>query len=159
MTGILRRVNEPVGNDNDGLKVALVVANLVLFVSVLGVGEIWHYRRLRTEVLFKTSQDLTISISREEFDKDIANGRQLILLDNLVLDVSEFIHHHPGGKFAIRHLVGTDVSKFFFGGYSLENNLTQIARGHKHSAYAKLIVNQLAIAIYESDIEVNVEIV
>ena len=28
--------------------------------------------------------------------------------------------NHPGGKFVIEHNIGRDISKFFFGGYSLE---------------------------------------
>jgi len=79
-----------------------------------------------------------------------------VLLDDLVLDVKEFIYHHPGGRFVIRHNVGTDIGKFFFGGYTMENNLEGVAQGYSHSSYAKLIVNDLAIAIYEKDIPVTV---
>lgn len=46
-----------------------------------------------------------------------------MLIDNLVIDVKDFINVHPGGRFVIRHNVGTDISKFFFGGYALEGNL------------------------------------
>lgn len=83
------------------------------------------------------------------------------MLDDLVLDVKEFINHHPGGRFVIRQTVGTDIGKFFFGGYSLENNLDKekAPLGHTHSSYAKLIVNDLAIAIYEKDIPIDVNTV
>lgn len=73
-----------------------------------------------------------------------------MIVDNLVCDVKDFISHHPGGSFVLRNLLGTDVSKFFFGGYSLENNKDK-ARGHTHSVYARMIVNDLAIAHYEKD--------
>lgn len=43
------------------------------------------------------------------------------MLDNLVLDVTNFFDEHPGGKFSLEHNIGKDVSKFFHGGYSLEN--------------------------------------
>jgi len=59
---------------------------------------------------------------------------------------------HPGGKFVLEHTVGSDVSKFFFGGYSLEGNIGQITPGHNHSSYARMIVNDLAIAIFEQDL-------
>ena len=60
----------------------------------------------------------------------------------------------------MKHLVGTDIGKFFFGGYSLENNGEgERARTHTHSSYAKLIVNDLVIAIYEKDIPVSTETV
>lgn len=82
----------------------------------------------------------------------------LVIIDYLVLDVTEFINHHPGGRFVLRRTVGTDIGKFFFGGYSLEENTNSIARGHLHSNYAKMIVNDLAIAKYE-DIPVQCQIV
>lgn len=76
-----------------------------------------------------------------------------MILDNLVLDVGAFINEHPGGRFVIKHNIGTDISKFFFGGYSLEGNLEGVSPGHNHSAYARRIVNSIAIAVYERDIE------
>ncbi len=91
-------------------------------------------------------------MSRKDFNEAVMRGRQLMILDNLVIDVQEFINEHPGGKFVLQHNVGEDISKFFFGGYCLEGNLKGISPGHKHSAYARLIVNELAIAIYERDI-------
>jgi cytochrome b involved in lipid metabolism len=33
------------------------------------------------------------------------------------------MENHPGGKFVIEHNIGRDVSKFFYGGYSLDGNL------------------------------------
>jgi cytochrome b involved in lipid metabolism len=98
-------------------------------------------------------------MTRQEFEANILAGDKLVLLDNLVLDVAEFINHHPGGKFVIRHTIGGDVGKFFFGGYNLEDNTTSVARGHIHSNYAKMIVNDLAIATYEEDIPMSTEIV
>ena len=44
-----------------------------------------------------------------------------MLLDDLVLDVAEFMDSHPGGRFALQNNIGRDVSKFFHGGYSMEN--------------------------------------
>jgi len=75
-----------------------------------------------------------------------------VILDNLVLDVRDFINVHPGGKFVIKHNIGTDISKFFFGGYCLEGNLEGISPGHTHSSYARMIVNDLTVAIYEREI-------
>lgn len=89
-------------------------------------------------------------MSREEFESALADGKQYVLLDDLVLDVKDFMHQHIGGKFVIRNTIGTDISKFFYGGYSLENNADK-ARGHVHSIYAKMIVNDIAIAILEKD--------
>ena len=47
----------------------------------------------------------------------------------------------------ITHNIGRDISKFYYGGYSLEENYSELpAHAHTHSTYADLIVKDLAIA-------------
>lgn len=92
-------------------------------------------------------------MNRAEFESAIQNNIPLILLDNLVLNVSEFINQHPGGRFVIRHNIGHDISKYFYGGYCLEDNQgSKPAQGHVHSQVARMIVNDLIVAMYEDDI-------
>ena len=55
----------------------------------------------------------------------------MVILDDFVLDVSKFMSEHPGGKFSISHNIGRDISKFFYGGYTLEN--TNGLRPHVHA--------------------------
>lgn len=108
------------------------------------IGEIIHRIRLAKEEPFNKVQ---ASMSSKEFDNYVNEGRKFVVLDELVLDVASFISHHPGGQFVLKHNIGRDVSKFFHGGYSLEGNLgTKPASGHKHSNYARMIVNSLIIA-------------
>ena len=52
----------------------------------------------------------------------VGRGQKLVILDQLVLDVSWFLDEHPGGKFSLEANIGRDVSKYFHGGYSLENH-------------------------------------
>jgi cytochrome b involved in lipid metabolism len=51
----------------------------------------------------------------------VSKGEKLVILDDMVLDMSSYAINHPGGNFTIEHNIGRDVSKFFYGGYSLEN--------------------------------------
>lgn len=67
----------------------------------------------------------------------------------MVLDVSNFKNHHPGGKFLIQHNIGRDISKFFYGGYSLEN-FDGNSHNFKHPNFARHIVNDLIIARLEN---------
>ena len=60
-------------------------------------------------------------ITEADFHKRVEGGEKLIVLDDVVLDVSAYMKHHPGGQFVLEHLVGKDVSKFFYGGYSLDS--------------------------------------
>ena len=57
----------------------------------------------------------------DEFYVRIKNGEKLVILDDMILDVTKFMGEHPGGLFSLEHNVGRDISKFFYGGYSLEN--------------------------------------
>lgn len=59
-------------------------------------------------------------MSRSDFKKRVAGGEQLVVVDDLVLDISKFKLSHPGGKFVLEYNIGRDVSKFFYGGYILE---------------------------------------
>lgn len=69
----------------------------------------------------------------------------------MVLDISEFIDCHPGGRFVLNTNVGRDISKFFYGGYCLEDNLKGLSEGYNHSNYARVIVNDLVVGIYQSE--------
>lgn len=42
ITGIVRRTDTNLGNDNDRNRVALITSNVILFVGVLLVGEFIH---------------------------------------------------------------------------------------------------------------------
>jgi len=79
----------------------------------------------------------------EEFDQMVSAGRKVVILDDLVLDVEKFMSGHPGGKFTIEHNIGRDISKFFYGGYSLEN-IDKVAP-YSHSTDAIRAVNSLII--------------
>ena len=80
----------------------------------------------------------------------LEEGRKLVILDELVLDVEKFISRHPGGRFVLQINIGRDISKFFHGGYSLEGNLGDRPQyGYRHSNIARKIVNQLAVATFD----------
>jgi cytochrome b involved in lipid metabolism len=80
----------------------------------------------------------------QEFEECIKRGQKLWVLDDLVLDLSEFAEKHPGGQFAINRTVGKDVSKYFYGGYAIDSNSNTIG-GNKgawvHTNIARKIVN------------------
>lgn len=62
----------------------------------------------------------------------------------MVLNVGDYMSAHPGGKFVLQHNVGRDISKFFYGGYTLENSS---GKPYTHSNIAWIIVNGLQVAI------------
>ena len=139
------------GDPSKGM--TLMIINIVVYVVVLGTLEVIHQLTLRGEDSFlKHQKNMTV----QEFEEEVAKGRKLVVLDELVLDVAPFISNHPGGRFVIEHNIGADISKFFFGGYSLEGNLGgQPVAGYKHSNYARKIVNSLICAQLDRRIQVQ----
>jgi len=124
--------------------VVLAVLNFVLFWGSLAVAECFYRCRLaREDPFFKINATMT----QKQFNDFVEHGRKLVILDEFVLDVASYISWHPGGRFVLNHNIGRDISKFFHGGYSLENNLgPRPAAGYKHSNVARQVVNSLIIA-------------
>ena len=87
-------------------------------------------------------------MSIEEYESEVQKGKhRLVVLDDLVLDVTRFANSHPGGRFLIEKNSGKDISKFFHGGYNYEP-----ANGgwnHTHTNYARTVVNSLIVARLE----------
>lgn len=96
-----------------------------------------------TEWMIDKYENGTTDLTVEEFKKRVANGEDLVILDDMVLNVSWFKTEHPGGQFSIEMNLGRDVSKYFYGGYSLEN-IDKVWE-HVHSNDARNIVNQLVV--------------
>ncbi|CDW80902.1 cytochrome b5-like heme steroid binding domain containing protein [Stylonychia lemnae] len=120
----------------------LWIPNIVIYILLWVLIEIMYQVFLRRESPFKSSM---IKITVQEFESRVQSGQKLVLLDDFVLDVSKYMPNHPGGKFSLEANIGRDVSKFFYGGYSLEN-YTKLPPLHTHSNMARYIVNGLIVA-------------
>jgi len=97
------------------------------------------YKRLEP-----TKEYPVLELTIDEVDERVNGGQSLVILEDLVIDVSSFMNRHPGGTFALKHLIGKDVGKYFFGAYSLE--IIENQPTHKHSRIAFNIAKKLAIA-------------
>lgn len=87
----------------------------------------------------------SLVLTSKEVEKQISEGKSLVIFDNLVLDLNGFERLHPGGKFNLTHNLGRDISKFFFGGYSLVNIPKRMP--HHHTQAALDIVKTLVIGV------------
>jgi hypothetical protein len=133
--------------------ILLCCLNFFGFWGFLIFAELRHRKILAREDPFTKVQ---VSMSEKEFHMLVSQGRKLVILDEFVLDVEKYISWHPGGVFLLTHNIGRDISKFFHGGYSLEDNLGgQPAAGHPHSNQARIVVNKLIIAQFQKEIEVQ----
>jgi len=91
-------------------------------------------------------------ITREEFDYRVDKGEELVILDDLVLDISKYKFEHPAGAFLLKFNIGNDISKFFYGGYCLEGS--QGMKPYNHSNVARIIVNTLVVGRINDEIDV-----
>lgn len=98
---------------------------------------------MKNEVPLEVLEEVPNITKAEFFDRVHNQDAKLVILDEFVLDVSEFMAKHPGGRFVIEHNIGRDISKFFYGGYSIDGNLkgSRPRPGVNHSNHARLIVN------------------
>lgn len=81
----------------------------------------------------------------DEFQEWVKGGKQLVTIDNLVLDIGKYAQIHPGGKFALTQTIGRDISKYFYGGfYILSTKGSQLP--HTHSLKALLLAKEMVIA-------------
>jgi hypothetical protein len=85
---------------------------------------LWLELRYRKQCLKFSPLQMTDNleiISAEQFKRSVwREGKHWVILDDLVLDISEYQTRHPGGKFFLEHNRGRDVSKYFYGGYKME---------------------------------------
>ena len=93
---------------------------VAIFEGIYRIRNNYSMGHIETPDIAKAAGKVSI-ITPEQLDKQVKAGKSLVVLDNLVLDLKGYEKVHPGGKFNLRHNLGRDVSKFFFGGYQLVN--------------------------------------
>jgi cytochrome b involved in lipid metabolism len=116
------------------------LVHIFVFFILLAIFEGSYRKYKNMEKPFNETREI---ITRDEFDDKIFNGEELVLLDDLVLDISKFKTEHPGGRFLLEHNISRDISKFFYGGYSMEPE--QGIKPVRHSNIARAIVNDLIV--------------
>ena len=120
----------------------LWVAPMMFWIVPMIILEIRHQLWSKKHIEF--DRPLT-TMNEEEFYAITRKGRRhLLLIDDLVVDATDYAPYHPGGQFIIERCRGTDISKFFYGGYNLEPKTNGV--NYMHTNYAFLAVNSLIIA-------------
>ena len=91
-------------------------------------------------------------IDMATFDIKLLSGEQLVVLDDLVLEVGDYMKTHPGGSEVLEKNIGRDVSKFFYGGYSMSKHSYPYA--HTQSAVkvmSTLVKYRLTASVFGTD--------
>lgn len=82
-----------------------------------------------------------------DFNDRVLQGDKLVIAGDAVIDVSEYIHVHPGGSKLIRESIGTDVTKELMGATVIRQG--QEMKYHKHGVVAWRVLHSNAIAYIE----------
>lgn len=136
---------------NQGKFAWLFGINAPVIVIILVILELYYWKRWYELDAFKP---VAARMSTDQFYASIKSGSKFVILDDMVINVADFIGHHPGGRFVLTHNIGRDISKFFYGGYCLEGNTgPNPSSGYTHSNYARMVVNKLIVAQLERDPE------
>lgn len=123
------------------LFLAHIILHLVLFLILEVVFRLW---RNKSGPL--TFRQIHNTMSTEEYEQAVKSGKKFCILDDFVLDVSLYASRHPGGRFLIDATVGRDVSKYFYGGYKMENAKSNKDGPYRHSMMARKTVSTLIVA-------------
>lgn len=119
----------------------LWIVSPVSFIVPLIIMEVCHQIYQRKHIQFVAP--LTTITEDEFYTITRAGKRHLMMLDDLVLDATDYAPYHPGGKFIIERCRGTDISKFFYGGYNLEPLTNGI--DWNHTNYGRKACDSLVI--------------
>ena len=86
------------------------------------------------------------TISQFSFNNMVKTGRKLVLFNNYIVDVESFMDEHPGTRFVINQNIGREIGKYFYGAYSMEEDVLP----HVHSSYAANLIKRLTIGKLEA---------
>ena len=67
------------------------------------------------------------------------------MFDNVILDAKGYWEVHPGGRFFLEKNYGRDISKFYFGGYSM----VQGKKPYTHSAWSLSIIKSMVVGVID----------
>jgi putative effector of murein hydrolase LrgA (UPF0299 family) len=94
--GIFAYIDETTSNWS--LAWGLTIGTVLIFLAVAVTFEVLDILAWKKGVILDGGK---ANMTPDEFVKQLDEGRELVLLEGLVLDVSGFIKHHPGGQFVL----------------------------------------------------------
>jgi len=87
-------------------------------------------------------------MSWEEIKKQCTEkGECLVVIQDIVHDVKNFVHEHPGGRQTLLNYVGTDATSLFNGTTTANNNGNAAALAHIHSKQARKYLYAMRVGV------------
>ena len=101
-TGIVLYRTSRESKNPTGVALEWINIGIIIFIGL--ISEFLYQARLNKEdpfVVKGSDKLLQKPITQEEFENRVKNGEKLVVLDDLVLDVSIYMYDHPAGCFSI----------------------------------------------------------
>lgn len=54
-------------------------------------------------------------LTLDEFNQRVIRGMKLVIVENMIFDISKWIRYHPGGAKILQRVIGTNITRDFFG--------------------------------------------
>ncbi|CAG8663617.1 4652_t:CDS:10 [Rhizophagus irregularis] len=54
-------------------------------------------------------------LTLDEFNQRVIRGMKLVIVGNMIFDISKWIKYHPGGAKILQRVIGTNITRDFFG--------------------------------------------
>jgi stearoyl-CoA desaturase (delta-9 desaturase) len=99
-----------------------------------------HIDEDRAELFGKTEKQLP-ALTWEDIRARVTKGEKLIVLENVVHDVKDFVDQHPGGRQTLLNVLGRDVTSFFKG----------VDAEHNHTKEAYKFLNAMGVGTVRED--------
>jgi len=84
----------------------------------------------------KIQPNVLPTMTWKQIKAKIEHGESLLVIDKIVLDVTNFVHEHPGGRQTLLNWVGTDATNLFNG---LDGS------DHVHSKNARIFLQSMRV--------------
>ncbi|KAG5175955.1 hypothetical protein JKP88DRAFT_337050 [Tribonema minus] len=134
------------------IKAYVYPAVLSLWFVLFFAAEV-HLRIGRRHAQKQVKRQLNVTtITMEQFNDRVLQGEKLLLVNDAVIDVHEYMKVHPGGSKVMKESIGCDVTKEVLGVRGMEQGLHKQA--HKHSAKAWAAIQKLVVAYVDKEDEV-----
>jgi len=139
-----------IGLGKKGAAIGLILGNFAVVSALIAYLEIQLQTTLSAPKTALTSSDKVIS--KEEFIKMVREGKQLAILEGMVLDLEPFIYYHPGGMFVLQQRIGFNLDlPFNAKPYSGIQSNDGAHEGVMHSNIARQVASSLVIGKYGGD--------
>jgi hypothetical protein len=119
-----------------GIITLLVIIWLMLF-AINHLSEKNRYTKYKS----LENDEVVVYYSKEDLKK---LTQDYVFYDNNIVDVTEFMNHHPGGRLQLKESLKQDITRYIIGSVALNQNFSP----HKHSFLAnKHIVGKLTMGV------------